>query len=282
MIEDAHLVCVASTSVRLIRFSSYLETSARSVILRKLTRGGPSRETCSDRTWGTYQLSRSVVIVCREASRGDTGSHPAYLARFIHAVLDKAQHSRQPSRAPSPVASQRPLHGVAPAFGTDPSIGLRVSQAQEGTPPDFVWNEMVSAPSASADTSCGLIAVYVALARVSFWTSNLCNPSGTTRASGMGSLRWPAPCIRLLCSPSGREWEWQTLVKLLDRVVNRTTIHLDTGSRYCATRRSGWERRRHLTPRRLRTIVPYSLYSPGHNSVDLPNNCLSLILRVRK
>ncbi|ORX34316.1 hypothetical protein BD324DRAFT_637509 [Kockovaella imperatae] len=83
MIEDAHSVAVASTVVRLIRFSSYIEPSARSTVMRKLTR---------------------VVVVCREAARGDQGSHPAYLARFIHALIDNADHSRHPSRAPTPSA----------------------------------------------------------------------------------------------------------------------------------------------------------------------------------
>jgi hypothetical protein len=44
MIEDAHSVAVASAAVRLLRFSSYLDTPARSEILRKLTRGGCERE----------------------------------------------------------------------------------------------------------------------------------------------------------------------------------------------------------------------------------------------
>ncbi|BEJ08311.1 hypothetical protein CcaverHIS641_0503960 [Cutaneotrichosporon cavernicola] len=79
MIEDAHSVAVASTVVRLIRFMAYLDASAKASVLRKLTK---------------------VVIVCREAARGDHSSHPAYLARFIHALLDKAHQSRPPKTTP--------------------------------------------------------------------------------------------------------------------------------------------------------------------------------------
>jgi hypothetical protein len=39
MIEDAHSVAVASTVVRLIRFMSYLDPSAKASVLRKLTKG---------------------------------------------------------------------------------------------------------------------------------------------------------------------------------------------------------------------------------------------------
>ncbi len=139
MIEDAHSVAVASASVRLLRFSSYLDTPARSVILRKLTRG----ELCAE---AGHQLLPSsscrftVVVVCREAARGDHGSQPAYLARFIHNLLDKAQQSQQPSRAPSPADAQPvPALLVSPQQLLNPEISSGLSNLSA----DLVWNEMV-------------------------------------------------------------------------------------------------------------------------------------------
>ncbi|GMK55682.1 hypothetical protein CspeluHIS016_0207380 [Cutaneotrichosporon spelunceum] len=78
MIEDAHSVAVASTVVRLIGFMAYLDPPAKASVLRKLSK---------------------VVIVCREAARGDHSSHPAYLARFINALLDNARQGGAPPRA---------------------------------------------------------------------------------------------------------------------------------------------------------------------------------------
>ncbi|CAK9781628.1 unnamed protein product [Cutaneotrichosporon oleaginosum] len=123
MIEDAHSVAVASTVVRLIRFMAYLDQSAKASVLRKLTK---------------------VVIVCREAARGDASSHPAYLARFIHALLDKAHQSRANSRAPSPrnphlmsLASTTPTH-TAPA--ASPVVNTAVAPPK--TTPDAWWDEV--------------------------------------------------------------------------------------------------------------------------------------------
>lgn len=130
MIEDAHSVAVASTAVRLIRFLPYLDGSARAAVLRKMTK---------------------VVIVCREAARGDQESHPAYLARFIHALLDKAHQSRPPSRAPSPVAA-RQLHmtGMTPLDATMPTP----QHQQQKTTPDQWWDEVVSWRVGSLRCSC--------------------------------------------------------------------------------------------------------------------------------
>lgn len=127
MIEDAHSVAVASTAVRLIRFMSYLDTPARASVLRKLTRGR-SHLNCELMT---------VVIVCREAARGEQESHPAYLARFIHALLDKAHQSRQASRESSPAAKQIP--GMTPI--AHPGVP---SPAQQKTTPDQWWENIVS------------------------------------------------------------------------------------------------------------------------------------------
>lgn len=103
-----------------------------------------------------------VVIVCREAARGDQLSHPAYLARFIHAMLDKAHQSRAPSRAGTPtrnphlqsLASTTPTH-TAPA-APSPSGGAPPRASGMGTPggavvgpvgvhkttPDQWWDEV--------------------------------------------------------------------------------------------------------------------------------------------
>ncbi|KAL1406130.1 hypothetical protein Q8F55_007813 [Vanrija albida] len=110
MIEDAHSVAVASTAVRLIRFMQYLDQSAKASVMRKLTK---------------------VVIVCREAARGDQGSHPAYLARFIHALLEKAHASRAPSRAGSPRL------GAARALSA-----AELSPLKQKTTPDQWWDEI--------------------------------------------------------------------------------------------------------------------------------------------
>ncbi|BEJ00543.1 hypothetical protein CcaverHIS631_0504000 [Cutaneotrichosporon cavernicola] len=124
MIEDAHSVAVASTVVRLIRFMAYLDASAKASVLRKLTK---------------------VVIVCREAARGDHSSHPAYLARFIHALLDKAHQSRASPRDPSPrnphlqsLASTTPTH-TAPA--ASPTLSAHVAGPPKTTP-DAWWDEV--------------------------------------------------------------------------------------------------------------------------------------------
>lgn len=143
MIEDAHSVAVASAAVRLLRFSSYLDTPARSEILRKLTRG-----TCVSVLGRRRVLANPseiypfpVVVVCREAARGDNGSQPAYLARFLHNLLDKAHQSRQPSRAPSPVESS---HGLPADLAVPQQFwNAEASLALSRPPPDFVWNEMV-------------------------------------------------------------------------------------------------------------------------------------------
>lgn len=86
------------------------------------------------------------MIVCREAARGDHSSHPAYLARFIHALLDKAHQRRPPSRPPSPrnphlmsLASTTPTQATpmapSPVLGT-PAV------APPKTTPDTWWDEV--------------------------------------------------------------------------------------------------------------------------------------------
>lgn len=94
------------------------------------------------------------MIVCREAARGDQLSHPAYLARFIHAMLDKAHQSRAPSRAATPtrnphlqsLASTTPSH-TAPATSPAPvgatgTPGVMPPPGVHKTTPDQWWDEV--------------------------------------------------------------------------------------------------------------------------------------------
>lgn len=71
--------------------------------------------------------------MCREAARGDQGSHPSYLARFVHTLVDKAQLSRRPSPVQSPQRTTESLAAPAGVASTTPdewwdSVGHLVYQ----------------------------------------------------------------------------------------------------------------------------------------------------------
>lgn len=119
----------------------------------------------------------SVVIVCREAARGDEECHSAYLARYIHALLDKAHQSRQPSRASSPTTRQAPRMTPAVNIGA-PSL----SPVNQNTTPDQWWDEVVR------DTVPLPKLTHRANLRIN---KSRCSHSRSIKTSGKVSLCWP-------------------------------------------------------------------------------------------